>query len=126
VVLRGRRLDRRNATRASGLLNLPGRRRAGLFRPQKPLTPGLSPAQASHPDAGLHPQLTAELEAPRTGESPAPMVTLPRQREGARMYETPILHRAVFLISDAIVLTLASPFLAVWWIVRAVRKRFSV
>lgn len=41
------------------------------------------------------------------------------------MYATPILKRAICLTSDAIVLTIASPFLAVWWIVRAVRRRRS-
>ena len=39
------------------------------------------------------------------------------------MYAAPLFKRAVTLTSDAIVLTIASPFFAIWWIVRAVRRR---
>jgi hypothetical protein len=33
--------------------------------------------------------------------------------------------RSVSLLSDAIVLTLAAPFLAIWWLARAVRRRLG-
>ncbi len=40
------------------------------------------------------------------------------------MYATPILKRTLTLTADAVVLTLASPFFAAWWIVRSVRRLF--
>ena len=38
------------------------------------------------------------------------------------MYATPVLKRAMYLMSDAVVLTLASPFFAVWWLTRLARR----
>ncbi|MEQ1651512.1 MAG: hypothetical protein ABL897_03400 [Hyphomicrobium sp.] len=38
------------------------------------------------------------------------------------MHQIPVMKRALYLTSDAIVLTLASPFFAIWWSVRAVRR----
>jgi hypothetical protein len=132
LVLRGRRLDRRYSNRAAGFLQIAGRRRRpGMFALQRP--PLSTLPDAGLPDAGLpdatlpdlgHPQLTDDADPAGAGQSAAPMVTLPPRPQGDRMHETPILHRALYLTSDAIVLTLASPFLAVWWIVRAVRRRW--
>jgi hypothetical protein len=122
LVLRGRRLDRRYSNRAAGFLQIAGRRRRPrMFALQRP--PLSTLPDATLPDLG-HPQLTDDAVPAGAGQSAAPMVTLPPRLEGDRMYETPILHRALYLTSDAIVLTLASPFLAVWWILRAVRRRW--
>ncbi|MEQ1669792.1 MAG: hypothetical protein ABL893_02940 [Hyphomicrobium sp.] len=38
------------------------------------------------------------------------------------MYAAPVLKRTLGLTSDAILLTLASPFFLAWWTVRAVRR----
>jgi hypothetical protein len=38
------------------------------------------------------------------------------------MYATPVYKRILFLASDAVVLTLASPFFAVWWLNKFVRR----
>jgi hypothetical protein len=127
VVLRGRRLERRNPNRSAGVLDLPGRRRRyGLFAPQKPLLTAQPFGSSARSDEDLNPQLTDEMNALGTGENSSPMVTISPKAKGARMFETPVLHRALYLTSDAIVLTLAAPFFAAWWIVRAVRKRFSI
>ena len=118
MVLRGRRIEGRYSDRVTGLSNLTGRRRrVGMFTAQRILP-------ASTPEL-RNPQLNDGADRLSAGNPGAPMMTLPGPPEGARMYETPVLMRAVYLISDAIVLTLASPFFAAWWLFRAVRKRLS-
>ncbi len=118
MVLRGRRLERRYSNRVTGLSNLTGRRRrVGLFTAQRIL-----PASTPEP---RNPQLKDGADRHSAGYPDAPVMTLPGPPEGSRMFETPVLMRAIYLTSDAIVLTLASPFLAAWWLFRVVRKRLS-
>lgn len=38
------------------------------------------------------------------------------------MHADSIYKRAVWLMSDAVVLTIAAPFFAVWWIGRAIKR----
>ncbi len=41
------------------------------------------------------------------------------------MYAIPVYKRAVWLTADAIVLTIASPFFAVWWVARAIKRKLQ-
>ena len=70
-----------------------------------------------------HPQLTDNANQLSPGEDGTYLMTLRDRPEISSMYAAPVLKRAVTLTSDAIVLTIASPFFAIWWIVRAVRRR---
>lgn len=38
------------------------------------------------------------------------------------MHADSVYKRAIWLMSDAVVLTIASPFFAVWWIARAIKR----
>jgi hypothetical protein len=118
VVLRGRRRDRSGLSVRSSMSFLAGRRsRITTLTARRPL-PQAKPVAD-------YPQLDNSSIQPASGEDREVLLTSQALAEGARMYATPVYKRAVYLMSDAIVLTIASPFLAVWWIVRAVRRRRS-
>lgn len=46
----------------------------------------------------------------------------PPLREGPGMYTDSVYKRAIWLTSDAIVLTIAAPFFAIWWIGRTIKR----
>jgi hypothetical protein len=116
VVLRGRRRERRYSNVGSRFSGLTGRRgRISELTARRPLPVVKSPADNPQPiDAADH------LSA---GENRNVLMSSWDRSEGSRMYATPILKRAVSLTSDAIVLTLASPFFVAWWLVRTLRNR---
>jgi hypothetical protein len=117
LVLRGRRRDRSGLTPRSGMYFLSGRRgRISTLTARRPL-PSVKQAED-------HPQLTDNADQLTSGGGRDDLMSYWDRSEGSRMYATPVYKRAVYLLSDAIVLTIASPFLAVWWIVRAMRRRF--
>jgi hypothetical protein len=45
--------------------------------------------------------------------------------EGSPMHTIPMYKRAVWLTADAIVLTIASPFFAAWWLTRAIKRKIQ-
>jgi hypothetical protein len=116
VELRGRRRERAGFNARAGMYLLTGRRsRIGTLTARRP-------RPQARPDTG-HPQLTDDADRLSTGEDRQVLLTSWNRLEGSRMYAAPVLRRAVSLTSDAILLTLASPIFAAWWIVRAIRKR---
>jgi hypothetical protein len=116
LVLRGRRRDRSGLSARSGMYLLTGRRgRISTLTARRPLP--------SVKQAANHPQLADDADQLTTGGDRNVLMSSWDRSKGSRMYATPVLKRAFSLMSDAIVLTIASPFLAVWWIVRAMRRR---
>jgi hypothetical protein len=118
LVLRGRRRDRSGLSARSGMYFLSGRRgRISTLTARRPL-----PVVKKAAD---HPQLADDVDQLTTGDDRNLLMSSWDRPKGSRMYATPIMKRTISLTSDAIVLTLASPFFAVWWIVRTVRRRRS-
>ena len=118
MTLRGRRRDRSGLSARSGMYLLTGRRsHISTLTARRPL-----PAAKLNTD---HPQLNGGAEQPSPGEDSGVLLTSTGRPEGYRMYATPVYKRALYLTSDAIVLTLAAPFLAVWWIMREIKRRRS-
>ena len=69
-----------------------------------------------------HPQLHDGPGSQYSGAAAQDRVNIEVRLETSSMYETPVLKRAAYLTSDVIILTLASPVFAIWWIVRTVRR----
>jgi hypothetical protein len=59
---------------------------------------------------------------PATDTASQDALKLRRLQEAQAMHAAPIYKRALSLTSDAIILTLASPFLVVWWLVRTLKR----
>ena len=70
----------------------------------------------------VHPQPSRTSDQQKAGAINEDALKLRRLEEGQAMYATPVYKRALSLTSDAIVLTLASPFFAVWWIARTIKR----
>lgn len=69
-----------------------------------------------------NPQLSEPPPADNAGEVAVNDVKVSPGWESTRMGILPILKRTLGLTSDAILLTIASPFFAAWWLSRIVRR----
>ena len=97
----------------------------------KPAKPQAQLSHTTHPKANssqpIHsktnrPQASGKPNQQTAGASNADALKLRHLEEVQAMYAIPIYKRALWLTSDAIVLTLASPFFAAWWIARAIKR----
>jgi hypothetical protein len=119
VELRNRRRDR------SGV----GGGRAGLYlltgrRSHISTATARRPLPANKTGAG-NPQLPSDTNELTPGTAEGVLMTSVNRSEDSRMSASApiVLKRAVALTSDAILLTLASPFFAAWWLARRIRRR---
>lgn len=80
---------------------------------------------AKRPQPLANPQLSRPLTHNQAGAKSRDDVNMAPTGTGIAMQGVPIMKRVVTLTSDAIVLTLASPFFAVWWLSRCARRFFN-
>ena len=77
------------------------------------------------PVATSHPQQNDAADRISPGTMARDAVKMPSAKEGPAMHADSIYKRAVWLMSDAVVLTIAAPFFAVWWVGRAVKRMLA-
>lgn len=70
----------------------------------------------------LNPQQFTSRGVPDDGAQPSDLVFMRDRPEGTSIFPLAVLKRTVTLASDAVVLTLASPFFAVWWTYKMVKR----
>ena len=70
----------------------------------------------------IHPQASHKSDTQFAGAVNEDALKMRRLQEGQSMYAVPVYKRALWLASDAVVLTIASPCFAVWWIARAIKR----
>ena len=70
----------------------------------------------------VHPQPSAVSSQVPSGNQTPDAIKMRALREGSSMHADSVYKRAIWLMSDAVVLTIASPFFAVWWIARAIKR----
>ena len=114
MILRTKRTGRGIANVRGGLTRLGGRRpfvRAG--------TTGLSPPSRV---IDANPQPESGRGETDGSASSADLIFSQDRPEDTDIFPVTVLKRTLTLTSDAIVLTLASPFFAVWWAYRMVKR----
>ena len=84
-----------------------------------------SAKQTPRPDDLTQRQVRRSSEFHPAGEPDVDALKLRRLEEVQSMYAIPVYKRALSLTMDAIVLTLASPFFAVWWVARTIKRLTS-
>lgn len=72
-----------------------------------------------------NPQLSETQAHNSAGLPRADDVKLLARRGGTSMQAVPVLKRAAGLTSDAILLTIASPFFAIWWLTRQMKSQLK-
>lgn len=91
-------------------------RRQPFLRP----APRLLIAMNSEPER--NPQPTEEHVVDRDGSGPFDLLGMRGRSEASQIFPVTVLKRTLTLTADAIVLTLAAPFFAVWWLYRAAKR----
>ena len=114
MILRTKRAGRGGLQARGGFARLQ-RRRSSL----RSIVPSVLPqARVSE----LNPQHFTSRGVPDDGAQPSDLVFTRDRPEGTRIFPATVLKRTLTLASDAVVLTLASPFFAVWWTYKMVKR----
>lgn len=109
-------------------------RRNVLKREHRPIParyPGLSPfrrrlarfARLKKIPTEPNPQISQTPSDDSAGKRRRDDAKLSRKGEDKAMQAVPVLKRAAGLTSDIVLLTLASPIFAVWWLTRLIKKK---